>query len=192
VRNMFLRRGVESQISGDATTIDQSEKIILPGIGAFDAAMNRLRELGLDMAIRSFAQSGRPVLGICLGAQLLTQKSEEGMTDGLGVLDAVCRRFDDMGGVLKVPHIGWSEVDLKRNHSLFRFDGEERPRFYFAHSYHFDAAEEIIAGTSVYGHTFPAILMHNNVVAAQFHPEKSHTFGLRLLANFAQWDEAKN
>jgi glutamine amidotransferase len=185
IQNMLHRVGVESLCSSDPHVILKADKLILPGVGAFDAAMDRLNELALPDVIRGYANSGKPLLGICLGAQLLMEGSEEGKREGLGLLRGTCRLFRDIQP-LRVPHMSWSEVEIRRPHPLFRQE-EIHPRFYFVHSYYMQCADqEDILATAVYGHPFAAAVARQQIWGVQFHPEKSHKFGFSLLRNFAE------
>jgi len=176
-------------ISSDPQAIANAEKIILPGVGAFDHAMRKLREGQLLAAIeRRVLRDGAPLLGLCLGAQLLTKESEEGKERGLGWVDAITVRFDPSKAVerLAIPHMGWSDVRTARAHPLLATE-EIEPRFYFAHSYHIRCNDpELTIGTARHGYEFAAAIASANVAGVQFHPEKSHVFGLRLLRNFSE------
>lgn len=185
VHNMLKRIGVAAIITGDAETVYRAEKILLPGVGAFDNAMLRINADGLREALERKAMVERvPVLGICLGMQLLTRSSEEGRLQGLGWIAATTKRFPAMPG-LKVPHMGWNVVVPTRESALTRGLPEES-RFYFVHSYfvRVDDEQDSLLKTT-YGITFDAAIQHNNIYGAQFHPEKSHKFGMQLLKNFA-------
>ncbi|MBU5636079.1 imidazole glycerol phosphate synthase subunit HisH [Geomonas sp. Red69] len=185
IRNMFKRIGAAAVITGDLEQIARAEKILLPGVGAFDNAMLRIDESGLREVLDQKALVERvPVLGICLGMQLLTRSSEEGSRPGLGWVAAQTKRFPALPG-LKVPHMGWNLVELTRDSALTGgLAGEVR--FYFVHSYYVcvdDEKDQILKAH--YGLDFTAALQHDNIYGAQFHPEKSHRFGMQLLKNFA-------
>lgn len=185
IQNMFKRIGVASQVTGDPDAIARAGKILLPGVGAFDNAMRLIDESGLRTVLDRKALEDRvPVLGICLGMQLLTRSSEEGSRKGLGWIQASTRRFPAMPG-LKVPHMGWNVVTPTRKDALTR-DLPDEPRFYFVHSYFVsvDDPEDSILKAD-YAVTFDAAVHHSNIYGAQFHPEKSHKFGRQFLANFA-------
>lgn len=186
VLNMFKRIGVPARISGDPVCVGSAEKILLPGVGAFDAAMRCINASGLREALERQALVNRvPVLGICLGMQLLTRGSEEGQEPGLGWIAADTRRFPARPG-LKVPHMGWNLVHPTQAHALISGLPPE-PRFYFVHSYFVqadDPANTLLRAN--YGLDFDAAIVRDNIVGAQFHPEKSHRFGMTLLANFAR------
>lgn len=189
VQNMLKRCGVDSQISNNSEVILRSTKLILPGVGAYDAAMEKINELGLYSVIREAASNGIDILGICLGAQLLLEGSEEGRLSGLSLIKGKCKKFNEqLIAPLRVPHMGWSDVRfIATSHPLATFD-EINPRFYFTHSYHLhcDNPENILA-TSFYGHEFTCGIVNKNVVGLQFHPEKSHIFGRKLLTNFTNF-----
>jgi len=184
--NMFKRIGVAAQITGDADELARARKILLPGVGAFDGAMQRIEQSGLRPILDHKALQERvPVLGICLGMQLLTRSSEEGERPGLGWIAASTRRFE-AGPRLKVPHMGWNEVQVMRPHALTQGLPADA-RFYFVHSYYVtvdDPQDSLLKAR--YGTTFDAAVSHRNIYGAQFHPEKSHRFGMQLLANFAR------
>ncbi|MXP15154.1 imidazole glycerol phosphate synthase subunit HisH [Altererythrobacter confluentis] len=185
VRNMLLRAGVDSVVTSSAEGIKQATRIILPGVGAFDAAMRRLEQSGLRDALDEKALTEKvPVLGICLGMQLLCNGSEEGTLKGLGWIDAKATRLTHTEE-LKVPHMGWNVVRPVRPSPLVDNLGEEA-RFYFVHSYAVhvaDPASSLLKCT--YGIEFDAAINRGNIYGAQFHPEKSHRFGMAFLKAFA-------
>jgi glutamine amidotransferase len=185
IRNMFRRIGVQSTITGEVDEIARAEKILLPGVGHFDAAMRQINERGLRAVLDEKALQERvPTLGICLGMQLLTRGSSEGQLAGLGWIQGEACRFPADRN-LKVPHMGWNAVRFSRECALTNGLGDD-PRFYFVHSYYVttDRPADSVLTTS-YGVTFTAAIEAGNIYGAQFHPEKSHKFGMRLLANFA-------
>jgi imidazole glycerol-phosphate synthase subunit HisH len=189
ISNMLRRLGVDVAISSDSRVIEIAEKIILPGVGAFDHAMRKLREGALLPVLEQRVVHERvPLLGLCLGAQLLTRSSEEGAERGLGWVDAVTVRFDPSRAIerIAIPHMGWSDVKSIKGHALLATE-ELEPRFYFAHSYHIQSSDpELTIGTATHGYEFPAAIAAGNIMGVQFHPEKSHVFGLRLLRNFCE------
>lgn len=189
IKNMLKKAGVESNITGDLTEIVSAEKLILPGVGAFDYGMGRLRDAPYFDALNERVLEDKiPVLGICLGAQLLTEGSEEGELPGLGWIKGKTIRFqsEQMDNSLKVPHMGWNEVFPAKESKLFT-DMFEEPRFYFVHTYHMTCKkEEDILVNTQYGYDFISGVEHENIVGVQFHPEKSHKYGLKLLSNFAK------
>ena len=192
ILNMLTRIGASVRISGDKDDIARAGKLILPGVGAFDQGMRNLAERGLIEPLRHRVQDeGCPVLGICLGMQLLSESSEEGSLPGLGWIKAATVRFAFSGADagLKIPHMGWNHVQPRKDAVLFA-GYEETPRFYFVHSYHVrcrDAAD--VSGFTRYGLDFHAAFSHSNVHGVQFHPEKSHTYGMHLLKNFNRLPE---
>ncbi len=187
--------GATVRLVDHAASIDDAPRLVLPGVGGMRGGINALRENSLASGIADYVHSGRPLLAICLGLQMLMSHSEEnGGTDGLGLLDGSVQRFsgelctaDDRR--LKVPHMGWNHVRQSRPHPLWRgiADGE---RFYFVHSYYCLAATEQAVGESEYGLRFTAAAASGGLFATQFHPEKSQRAGLQLLANFLRWSGA--
>lgn len=188
IANMLKVIGKRSVITSDPEKIQKADKLILPGVGAFDAGMTQLSERGLISVLQEeTGQKGKPILGICLGMQLLGRRSEEGTMPGLGLIpfDNIRFRIDSSSG-LKVPHMGWDIVKIKRGNVLVAgLKGVQR--YYFVHSYHAvcDSDENCLM-TCDYGYTFTAAVVKGNVIGVQFHPEKSHDFGMRLLENFAR------
>jgi imidazole glycerol-phosphate synthase subunit HisH len=189
ILNMLKKIGAPAKISSNLQEIDKTDKIILPGVGAFDTAMKRLAELEMiDLLNDKVLNRKTPTLGVCLGMQLLTKASEEGVLPGLGWIDAetIRFRFDRKQTNLKIPHMGWNTVKICRESTLFKdMDGEAQ--FYFVHSYHVicHQPEDILAVTD-YGYECVSVLQRDNIMGAQFHPEKSHKFGMKLLKNFAE------
>lgn len=185
IRNMFKRLGVEVQITSDCDVIDKAEKILLPGVGAFDNAMTRINETNLRAVLdRKALKDKVPILGICLGMQLMTWSSEEGNQPGLGWVAAQTMRIPPALG-LKVPHMGWNLVHSTQKDPLTDNLPDE-PRFYFVHSYCVqvdDPRHSILKAT--HGIEFDAAFHADNIFGAQFHPEKSHRFGMQILQNFA-------
>lgn len=188
IQNMFKRINVESEITGDPAKILKATKLLLPGVGAFDAAMQRIADANLKSVLDKKALEDKvPVLGICLGMQLLTHSSEEGQLPGLGWVDAITVRFRfPEGQPLKVPHMGWNRI-YQANESVLTNNLPDEPRFYFVHSYYVRAANPSdVLMTTHYGIEFHSVIQHNNIFGAQFHPEKSHMYGMKLLENFAK------
>ena len=188
IANMLKRVGVPSEIASEPAAVARAKKLILPGVGHFDRAMERLQGTELRRVLDEKALGERvPVLGICLGMQLLTRSSEEGTLPGLGWVPAVPVRFrPPEGSDLKVPHMGWNAVQVSAPSPLTEgFAGDER--FYFVHSYHavVDAPEHSILKAR-HGVEFDAAIRNAHIYGVQFHPEKSHRFGMKLLANFAR------
>lgn len=180
VRYALQRLGVDAALTADAATIRAADKVILPGVGAAGPGMARLHELDLVELLRSLRQ---PVLGICLGMQLLCEYSEEGDTDCLGLISAPVRRFARAPG-LRVPHMGWNNVSVRREHPLLAgVDDDEQA--YFVHSYAVPIGQWTLA-SSDYGERFSAVIACNNYYGVQFHPERSAAVGAKLLQNFLE------
>lgn len=184
VSNMLQRLGAPSAITSDPALVARAERIILPGNGHFDACMRNLRASGLIPVLEQRVLTDRvPLLGICVGAQMLGFGSEEGIEPGLGWLPMDVKRFPDLPG-LRVPHMGWHQVRSAIKHPLTR-DFDRETRFYFVHSYYMQPeSESDILLHSDYGVTFAAGVARGNITGVQFHPEKSHRFGKLLLRNF--------
>lgn len=185
--NMFRRIGVQSEVASDICTIERARKILLPGVGAFGAAMDRIDALGLREVLRTKAlEEHVPFLGICLGMQLMTRGSEESpAASGLDLIPADTVRFPRATG-LKVPHMGWNEVKVRTPTALTASLSQE-PRFYFVHSYYVQADDpDDVMLRCHYGQDFDAGLNRGSIFGAQFHPEKSHKFGMALLKGFAE------
>lgn len=186
IKNMLKKIGVDSKITSDINEITNAKKLILPGVGAFDRAMENLKSLKLIEVLNKKVLIDKiPVLGICLGMQLLAKNSEEGILPGLGWVDANVLKFN-LDKALKVPHMGWNLVTKKKEHPLFE-NMHSEPRFYFVHSYYFKCNDswDIMTNTE-YGNDFTSAVSKDNIMGVQFHPEKSHKFGMRLLENFAK------
>ena len=185
--NMLRKVGADAQAVSTPEAVRSAEKLILPGIGAFDHGITALAERRLDAPIKERAAEGVPTLGVCLGMQLLGRASEEGTLEGLGLIAGESVRFRfDSPGPFKIPHMGWATVQPKRESVILEgLDAE--PRFYFVHSYHFVCADPAdVLATARYGVEFTAMINRGNVWGAQFHPEKSHRFGMALLGQFAK------
>jgi len=183
----FVAAGAAAIVSGDEKILRRARALVLPGVGAFGACMKELSDRGFDQLVVERVAEGIPVLGVCVGMQLLFEESEEfGRTKGLGLLRGEVRRFDDG---LVVPHVGWNQVRIRRDHRLF--DGvDDRSFFYFVHSYFCEPKnDELILGTTDYGINYASIVGKENVIGVQFHPEKSQQAGLRLLQNFTKYGQ---
>lgn len=185
VQRKFSRIGARTTVTSDPDVIGRAEKIVLPGVGHFQRAMENLRRLRLLEALNDARGRRIPVLGICLGMQLMAQRSEEGDTDGLGWLDAKVVRFKVGDTVrFKVPHMGWNEIVQKRNTRLFK-NVPDRAEFYFVHAYHLvTSLEAIVLSETDYDYSFASAVESDNIFGVQFHPEKSHDIGESLLRNF--------
>lgn len=189
ILNMLKKVGTKGVLCCDASGIEEADKLILPGIGAFDEGMARLEKLKvIPMLKQKVVQNKTPILGICLGMQLMTNGSEEGNLSGLGWVDAQTSafRFRGSGRNLRVPHMGWNSVQTVKNSPLFE-ELEDDSRFYFVHSYYVECnnTEDVLTVTS-YGIEFASSISKENIFGVQFHPEKSHRFGMKLLKNFLE------
>jgi len=184
VEKAFEATGCEAVVSADEQVLRRAERLVLPGVGAFAACVHELKARGFDELVRERVQEGTPLLGVCVGMQMLFEESEEfGVTEGLGFLRGRVRRFS---GEMLVPQVGWNEVRQRREHSLMN-EIEDHEYFYFVHSYYCDAADESdVLGETEYGGWYASIVARANICGVQFHPEKSQTAGLKLLQNFAQ------
>lgn len=184
--NMLRKVGATAVAASTAEAVHGADKIILPGVGAFDNGMAALHGLGLVDALRERALHARvPFLGVCLGMQLLGDSSEEGSAAGLGLIAGRSLRLrPPVDSRLKVPHMGWNTVRATRATPLL--NGDDDARFYFVHSYHLHCADPAdVLGTSQYGETFTSMVQRGNITGTQFHPEKSHRYGMELLRQFA-------
>jgi len=187
VSKAFEAVGHQAVVTRDRATIKNASHMVLPGVGAFGDCMANLERFDLVEPIRSTIQSGKPFLGICLGLQLLFTESEEfGLHKGLGIIPGKVRKFV-LDPALKVPHMGWNQVNIQRACPLF--DGiADGSNWYFVHSYFVDPADRtVVATTNTYGIPFVSSIWKENIVACQFHPEKSQSVGLRLIKNFGAW-----
>ena len=188
VRNMLKKAGADEVIiSSDVEDIQSTDKLILPGVGHFDYGMSMLKDSGLIPVIEEqIFKKKIPILGICLGAQLMTKSSAEGNKEGLGWVDGKTIAFDKgkIGAEVKIPHMGWNYVDVRSNNKLSD-NLPDDSRFYFVHSYHLEMSDpKDIWLTTQYGYEFTAAYRKDNIYACQFHPEKSHKFGLQLMTSF--------
>lgn len=183
VEKALRHLGCQCQITADPGELAAAQAAVLPGVGAFGDAMGQLRARGLEEPIRQFVSSGKPFLGICLGLQILFEESEESPgVKGLGLLRGKVLRLPKESG-LKIPHIGWNSLSVGKPGGLFAgVEGE--PYVYFVHSYYLRAEEDVVTATAEYGTTIHAAVQNGNLLACQFHPEKSGQVGLSLLENF--------
>ena len=188
VQKAFAQVGLSARIVSEPAELVGADRVVLPGVGAFKDAIATLKAGGWVEPIKRHIERGRPMLGICLGLQLLFDKGyEDGDHDGLGILAGKCIRFEvDRTMGLKVPHMGWNQLNVKRPCPIYK-DIEEGCGVYFVHSYHVVPADaSVIATTTDYGVEFVSSIWRDNLVATQFHPEKSQAVGLSILANFAK------
>ena len=187
ISNMIKHIGFQSKVISGVKEIGNAEKLILPGVGSFDNGMANIRKLGIKTILDKMALEEKiPILGICLGMQLMTKKSEEGTAVGLGWIDAATIKFDHNGKKIKVPHMGWNNVNIKSTNPLVKNMYSER-RFYFVHSYYVKCNDSRnVIGKTEYGVDFASIICKENIFGCQFHPEKSHRFGMKIFQNFAE------
>jgi glutamine amidotransferase len=182
VEKAFAATGCEAIVTADENELRKAQRLVLPGVGAFGACMKALNERGFDRLVREKALEGTPLLGVCVGMQLLFEESDEfGATTGLGLLRGRVRRFEND---LVVPHVGWNRIYQKQQHALF--DGVVDGSFcYFVHSFYCEPADEtVVAGETEYGSPYASVIAHKNICGVQFHPEKSQDVGLQMLKNF--------
>jgi len=193
VKRALDHLGFPCRITNSHDEIRKADKVVFPGVGAAGKSMESLRELGLDKLLLELFGAAVPILGICVGLQVLFDMSQENQTTCLGILPGEVRRFpenilSEAGDFLKIPHMGWNSVRFAGDHAVFR-DIPTESEFYFVHSYYPQPAnEDLSAGMTEYGITFTSAVALRNLVAVQFHPEKSGKPGLRLLDNFCRWD----
>ena len=185
VEKAFAANGCDAVVSADEGVLRTVERLVLPGVGAFAACMKALTERGFDRLVRERVAEGTPLLGVCVGMQMLFEESEEfGRTRGLGLLRGRVRRFSDD---LVVPQVGWNQIRQRQSHPLFEGIADEA-FFYFVHSFYCEPADtSVVLGETDYGLAYASVVSDRNVSGVQFHPEKSQVTGLRLLANFAKF-----
>jgi glutamine amidotransferase len=187
VEKAFAAMGHDAVVTSDESLLRSADRLVLPGVGAFAACMNELAARGFDELVRERVHEGTPLLGVCVGMQMLFEQSEEfGQTIGLGLLRGRVRRFPgDLRGDLVVPQVGWNQLRQRAIHPLLA-DIPDNAFFYFVHSYFCEADDpSVVIGETDYGGLYPSVVAQGNVCGVQFHPEKSQSAGLRLLANFA-------
>lgn len=180
--------GIKSIVTNDTAALTSAERVIFPGVGHAKTAMEVLTSHGLDRAIKEVVNSGTPVLGICLGTQIILSRSEEGDTECLDIIEGVCTKFNLTDKSLKIPHMGWNSVKITRDHFLLK-GLREKDELYFVHSYYPQPSnDEQVYAVSEYEIEFPVAIGYKNLFATQFHPEKSGPVGLQILKNFSEWD----
>lgn len=185
LRSSFACIGAQATVTSDAKEILRADKVVLPGVGAFGDAVRKLRESGLFDVVKSVAEEGKPLLGICLGMQLLFEKSYEfGTFDGIGLLKGNVTYLGDVVD-LKIPHIGWNALDIKKESPLLRYV-KNGDHVYFVHSYHATECGDSVVATTEYGYPVTACVQKDNVFGCQFHPEKSGEVGLNILRAFCE------
>ncbi|MGC9460075.1 imidazole glycerol phosphate synthase subunit HisH [Vibrio genomosp. F10] len=186
VANIIKKVGGECEIITTPEEVVAASKLLLPGVGSFDAGMAALRASGLEEAIKYSVSKHTPLLGICLGMQLLLDKSEEGVSTGLGLVSGSAKKFDTAKHGIKVPHMGWNTVSVVKESALFA-ESDTGDRFYFVHSYLVECDDESdIATFSIHGERFVSSFEKQNILGCQFHPEKSHKFGMKLMKRFLE------
>ena len=186
IQNMLRRIGGQSQIVSTEKELETASKIILPGVGHFDHGMSQLKNSGLISVLnQKVLEEKVPIMGICLGAQMMCKWSEEGNCEGLGWFEAQVKKFQVDDFELRVPHMGWNFIEQKKESKISFETDQERRKFYFVHSYHIvaDKPEEVLFTTN-YGYEFVSALECDNKFAFQFHPEKSHKYGIQMFKNF--------
>jgi imidazole glycerol-phosphate synthase subunit HisH len=182
------KAGATTHVTDSAKELEQADAIVLPGVGAFDPAMQHIRSRDLEQPIKDAIASGKPFLGICLGLQILFDASEEGVEPGLGIVPGMVRRFHHEPGIT-IPHMGWNQLELTQPDSPLWQQLPPQPWVYFVHSYYVDPVDsQVRAATITHGsQTVTAAIARDNLLAVQFHPEKSSTAGLQILSNFVQF-----
>ena len=184
IQNMLNRIGADSVISSDAEEISKANKLILPGVGAFDSGVTNLKKYGIwEVLDNKVIKEGIPVLGICLGMQLLCNRSEEGKELVLGWIDGEVLRFKPKNAQFKIPHMGWNYLKIVQDSKLFA-DMYPDPKFYFVHSFYVSTKDDSCIARSIYESPFDAVVEKGNILGTQFHPEKSGEIGQRILKNF--------
>jgi imidazole glycerol-phosphate synthase subunit HisH len=187
VQRALNHLGLDSRLTGDPEEVSRAPIIIFPGVGHAASVMAVLRERGLDQALQSAFRKGTPILGICLGAQIVLSHSEEGDTPTLDLIEGECLQLRLANPALKIPHMGWDSISILRPHPIFE-GVQPADEFYFVHSFYPQPARaEDVLAEGEYEIRFPAVIGRDNLVAAQFHPEKSGLAGLRMLKNFTTW-----
>jgi glutamine amidotransferase len=183
VQKAFEKVGASAFISSDVKELSRAEKLVLPGVGAFGKAMENIKALGLDELICTNAKAGKPLIGICLGMQLLfTRSSENGMHDGLNLIAGEVKLFPN---TVKVPHIGWNQMEIQHPSKILK-SVVDKSFVYFVHSYYAQPQEQVTLTTTEYGFHFTSVVQKECIFGIQFHPEKSQTAGLQMLKNFSE------
>ena len=191
IKNMLNRLGYDSLVTKDFSSLKQAQKIILPGVGHFNKGIENLKKSGLDVVLSDLVlNKKKPILGICLGMQLMTQKSEEGVENGLSWIDAETVKFISESNEMKIPHMGWADTSFKNSFIEDHDFIENPPRFYHVHSYYVKCKNksEVMCNTQYFNQLFDSGFIKENIMGVQFHPEKSHIFGKRFLSQFVNWN----
>ncbi|TMP31448.1 imidazole glycerol phosphate synthase subunit HisH [Pseudoalteromonas rubra] len=196
IQNMLRKLGHRSVLVKSESDFDGCSAIVLPGVGAYDNVCQKVQSSGLVNRLEHLVLEEKiPFLGICVGMQMLFNESEEGTLSGFGWIPGRVKRFEHAlmkEQNLKVPHMGWNIVTPKNANVILNFNEYEELRFYFVHSYHADCPDEYVIGECLYGYKFPCAVQKENIFGAQFHPEKSHKFGMMLFKNFLEYANASN
>lgn len=184
VEKAFTSQGIEAVVTNDEKILRAADKLVLPGVGAFKACMDGLKARGFDELVLDAAGAGKPIIGLCVGLQMMFEEGHEfGVHKGLGLMPGRVVRFPEK---LRVPHIGWNQVEFKRDHKVFN-ELPSQTFFYFVHSFYVESSDQAcVLGETDYGMRYASICGRDNIVGVQFHPEKSQTAGLKLLKNFAE------
>ena len=187
--NLYKRLGIEIDIASNYKSLNNASKLILPGVGHFDYAMNKFNESGMMEKVNDLVMNKKvPVLGICVGMQIMAVSSDEGSKKGLGWIDAHVKKIDIKNNNFRLPHMGWNNIIINKNDDILK-NLDNNSRFYFLHSYYFNCTNENnIIAFSNYGSNFPSIVRQENIIGIQCHPEKSHEFGEQILKNFFDLD----
>ncbi len=187
MKNMLKKSGHNAFLTNDHEEIRKADKLILLGIGAFDSCAKNLEEYNLrEILYECAVKKGTPLLGVCVGMQLLAKSSEEGELKGLNFIPSIVKKFSFTNGNLKIPHMGWNTIIPQEKNPLFK-NLPDDAKFYFAHSYHIDCEnDDHVGAITEYGYTFASSVYKENIFGVQFHPEKSHRFGMKILSNFAE------
>ncbi len=187
--NLYKRLGIEIEIASNYRSLTNASKLILPGVGHFDYAMNKFNESGMIETVNNLVTKKKvPVLGICVGMQIMAMSSDEGTKKGLGWIDADVKKIDIKNNNFRLPHMGWNNIIINKNDDILK-NLDNNSTFYFLHSYYFNCTNENnVVAFSNYGSNFPSIVRQENIIGIQCHPEKSHEFGEQILKNFFDLD----
>ena len=186
--NIYKKLNVEARIVSNTNDLKSADRFVLPGVGAFDWAMAKFNESGMKEGLTTLVmKEGLPILGVCVGMQMMSRRSDEGVLNGLGWVDAEVKSIKNRNSMQKidVPHMGWNNISVEKQHKIFN-DIKDDARFYFLHSYYFhENIEGLVLASTVYGNSFTSCMNSDSIFGVQFHPEKSHKWGVQLLKNFS-------